>query len=132
VVTHLQPGAVITLFRGTCNGTKSSLNVKGYKITGRVGGLFATFQRTGATLSGKLGGRSARMVWHGRTFKGRYGPHGVKFTVLDRVTVNGHVGPMRVKCKVTPLPIGEQITCTGRRGGAGVMLPYLAQIYAAP
>jgi hypothetical protein len=132
-ITHAQIAVGQALFRGTCNGSKSSFKVVSKKITGRIGGLYATFQRSGTTLSGKLGGRNARLVWHGRTFKGHYGPHGVKFTVLDPFTVNGHVGPMRVKCKVTALsPLGERITCTGRRGGAGVMLPYLAQVYAAP
>jgi len=132
-ITHTQIAVGLALFRGTCNGSKSSLKVVSKKITGRIGGLYVSFQRSGTTLSGKLGGRNARLVWQGRTFKGHYGPHGVKFTVLDRFTVNGHVGPMRVKCKVTPLtPLGERITCKGRRGGAGVLMPWLAQVYAAP
>jgi hypothetical protein len=132
-VTHTQLAVGIALFKGTCNGSKSSLKVVSHKITGRIGGLFATFERNGATLSGRLGGRNARLVFQGRTFKGHYGPHSVKFFVRDRFTVGGHVGTMKVACSVTPLsPLGERITCKGRRGGAGVLAPYLAQLYAAP
>jgi hypothetical protein len=132
--THVQVGRGQALFKGTCNGgSKSRLKVLPNKITGRVGGLLATFERSGQTLSGKLGPRSSRLTFRGRGFTGRYGPHSVKFTVRDPFTVVGHVGPMRVSCSIVELlPLGERITCKGRRGGAGVLVPYLALLYAAP
>ena len=131
--THVQGGRGQAVFKGTCNGSKSTLKVQPHTITGRVGGLYTSFERSGQTLSGKLGARQARMSFGARAFTGHYGPHAVRFTVRDRFTVAGHVGPMRVTCTVTPLlPLGERITCKGRRGGAGVLVPYLALLYAAP
>jgi hypothetical protein len=131
--THVQGGAGLAVFKGGCNGSKSTLKVQARTITGRVGGLYTSFERSGRTLSGKLGARNARMSFDARGFTGHYGPHAVRFTVRDRFTLAGHVGPMRVTCSVTPLlPLGERITCKGRRGGAGVLVPYLALLYAAP
>jgi len=131
--THVQASIGLALFKGTCNGSKSNFKVQSHDITGRVGGLWVNFTRTGPSLVGKLGGRNSKLTFRGRTITGHYGPHRVKMTVRDRFTVAGRVGPMRVLCTVTPLlPLGERITCTGRRGGAGVLVPYLALLYAAP
>ena len=133
-VTRVQAQKGVALFRGTCNGaSKSAVKADPYKVTGKVGGLGLHFKRSGLTLTGRLGERNARFTYRGRTFRGHYGPHAVKFTVGgDRFTVAGRVGPMRVVCTVKPLlPLGERITCKGRRGGAAVMFPFLALLYAA-
>ncbi|MFL5929065.1 MAG: hypothetical protein ACJ77E_19215 [Gaiellaceae bacterium] len=133
-VTHVQGQVGLALFKGTCNGAKSSVKVQLLDVTGRLGGLLVSFKRSGATLHGKLGTRNSRLTYRGRTFRGNYGPHRVKFTVgQDQLTVAGRVGAMRVLCTVKALiPLGERITCTGRRGGAAVLFPYLALLYAAP
>ena len=131
--THVQGAKGIALFRGTCNGAKSAVKVDPFSVTGKVGGLGLHFKRSGLTLTGRLGERNARFTYRGRTFKGHYGPHAVKFTVLqDRFTVAGRVGSMHVRCTVEPLsPLGERITCKGKRGGAAVLVPFLALLYAA-
>src|SRR5262249_32056052 len=132
-VTYVQGSKGQALFRGTCNGAKSAVLVDPFKVTGKVGGLGLHFKRRGMTLTGRLGERKARLTYRGRTFRGHYGPHAVKVTVLpDRFTVAGRVGTMHVRCKVAALtPLGERITCKGKRGGAAVLMPFLALLYAA-
>jgi len=132
-VTYVQASKGQALFRGACNGAKSAVRVDPFSVTGKVGGLGLHFKRSGLTLTGRLGERKARFTYRGRTFRGRYGPHPVKFTVLaDRYHVAGRVGSMRVRCTVAPLtPLGERITCKGKRGGAAVLIPFLTLLYAA-
>src|SRR3954471_16512100 len=91
--THVQGQVGLALFKGTCNGAKSSVKVQLRDVTGRLGGLLVSFKRSGATLHGKLGTRNSRLTYRGSTFTGSYGPHHVRFTVgQDRFTVAGRVG----------------------------------------
>ena len=131
--THVQGAAGLAGFTGTCNGSKTRFKVQLDDVSGSIGGLWVKFTRTGASLAGTLGGRKSKLTFRGRLIAGYYGPHHVKFTVRDPFTVVGRVGSRRVLCKVAVLrPLGERITCTGSRGGASVLVPYLALLYAAP
>src|SRR3954453_2678139 len=65
-VTHVQGQVGLALFKGTCNGAKSSVKVQLLDVTGRLGGLLVSFKRSGATLHGKLGTRNSRLTYRGR------------------------------------------------------------------
>jgi hypothetical protein len=124
-------GAGVALFVGTCNGKKTKLRILPFKVTGKVGGLPVKFKREGARFSGTVGKAYGTFVFRGHSITGSFARHPLRFTV-HRTALWGHIGTLRVGCTVKPLaPLGERIACTGKQGGAAVLVPELALLYAA-
>jgi hypothetical protein len=129
--TDTQSGSGIATFSGNCNGTKSNLRVLPFSVTGKVGGVAVKFERTGAQFSGTVGKAHGTFVFGNRAITGSFAGHRIRLTV-HRTAVWGRIGSLRVGCAVAALsPLGERISCTGKEGGAGVLVPYLALLYTA-
>src|SRR5882672_5512676 len=124
--THSQSGAGLALFTGTCNGKKTKLKIFPFKVTGKVGGVSVKFKRDGSRFSGTIGKAYGTFVFHNRGITGTFARHRVRFTAR-RTAVWGRIGTLRIGCTVKALdPLGERIVCSGRQGGAAVLIPYLA------
>jgi hypothetical protein len=130
--TDTQGGAGLAAFVGNCDGAKSKLRVLPFKVTGKIGGLPVKFKRDGIHFSGTVGKAYGTFVLHDRAITGTFARHRVRLTA-HRTAVWGRIGTLRIGCTVAALsPLGERISCTGKHGGAGILVPYLALLYAAP
>src|SRR4029077_1522937 len=130
--TLIQAGRGTALFKGNCNGKDTTLKADPGSVKGRVGGLTTMLRGRGVAYAGRIGRTSVSLNLHGATITGRYGAGRVKFAIVG-YKVTGHVGALRVACSVKLLsPLGELISCSGARGGAQVLVPLMAKLYAAP
>lgn len=130
--TDTQIAVGLAEFVGHCNGKKTKLRILPFKVTGKVGGVAVNFKRNGVRFSGTIGKAHGMFVFHNHSITGSFARHRVRLT-LRSTAIWGRIGSLRVGCTVKALtPLGERIVCTGKQGGAGVMVPYLALLYAAP
>jgi hypothetical protein len=130
--TDTQIGVGLAEFVGHCNGKKTKLRIYPFKVTGKVGGVVVDFKRTGVRFNGRIGKAHGMFVFRNHSITGSYARHRVHLT-LRPTAIWGRIGSLRVGCTIRALaPLGERITCTGKQGGAGVLMPYMALLYAAP
>jgi hypothetical protein len=131
VSTREQGGSGRATFHGRCNRLPYSLKIDPFSVSGRLGRQTVSFKRKGETLTGKIGSTRSQLSYNqNATITGRLGKTPVHLDVF-RAAVTGRVGKRPITCTFNFItPLGEDITCTG--GGAGMIVPFLAMLYAAP
>ncbi|NUR77955.1 MAG: hypothetical protein HOQ28_16915 [Thermoleophilia bacterium] len=129
--TLYEGGRGRAVFTGSCNGSATTLNITPGTVVGHVGGLYTKLHGDGVTFTGRIGTSNVSVTMSGGGITGRYGGRATRFSILG--TLSGRIGRARVACSISLLnPLGEQIGCKAPRGGAEMMIPLLALMYAAP
>jgi hypothetical protein len=130
--TFTGSGQGTAVFSGTCNGSVTELTANPGSVKGRVGGLSASLAGRGSPYTGRIGGKRMSFSIVGNIVTGRYAASALRFA-SSGTTLVGRVGSRRVACSITPLArLGERVACSGSGGGAEVLIPLLAEFYAAP